>query len=81
MVSISNANDHLNDVLNGRVGCDQILLADWLMLVLMTSIDPNKEAAHLNVDISFGGTIYYLHHCVTQLKPPAETGPITEKVH
>jgi hypothetical protein len=61
-----NANDRLNDIVNGRIACDQVLLSEWLQLVGLAAIE--KKAAHLNVDMVYAGGVYSMHHVVKALR-------------
>lgn len=74
-----NPSDRINDIQRGRVACDDVSLSEWVELVTMAMV--SQDLPHLNIDINHKGGIYSFHHCIKQIKPPADTGAVLENVH
>lgn len=75
----SNPSDRIYDIQLGRVGCDTVSLSEWVELVTMAMV--SQDLPQLNIDVHHKGGIYSFHHCIKQIKPPADTAAVLEQVH
>lgn len=73
----SNPEARIDAIINGRVGLDFVTMAEWVQLSIIRMA--NGKTAHMNVNISYGGGVYLMHHCVEQANPPGDTGQIMEQ--
>lgn len=66
-----NPDQRLDSIITGGVALDKVIMSEWLQLILMRMA--SRKETHLNVDLSYGGGMYSLHHCIEKINPPAET--------
>lgn len=68
----------MNDIVNGRISCEEVLLSEWVDLSCMAMIDGRQP--HLNLDIPHGGGLYSFHHCITTITAPVSARTIRSQV-
>ena len=74
----SSPDERYDAVVNGTIGLDFITMAEWVQLSTIRMA--NNQAAHMNVEVPYGGGLYLLHHCVEAANPPGNTGEIMEQM-
>jgi hypothetical protein len=78
-LTYENPSDWINDIINGRIACNDVRMDHWIQLTTMAMVD--NSVAHLNLDVPYRGGVYSFHHCIKQINPPAQTDNIMGVQH
>lgn len=69
---ITSTAEALQEIVDGRADLDKVSVQEYLQLAMMYAMD--NEITNVDRKVFYGGHMYMLHFCLTQVDPSPDMG-------